>query len=385
MVHVPLNPLDQIHRQGLAEFQAYADVQIVSTFGQPQAEYSAIRKGCGLIDLPQRGILKVEGKDRLGLLNRLLTNQIAPKNGPPLAAGSGVYSFLLNNKGRIVADMNVLERGEHTLLETDLRNLPSLQSALEKFVFSEQVRFEPAADKLHQIALHGPKAQEILAELAPGFAPLPPLGSAALRMVEADVVVWRDDPAGVPGYFLILATQEAERIWTDLLSRFATAGVEPAQPAKRRIWPVGWAAFNATRIEAGRPIFGIDFDDTVLPAETSQQARAVSFTKGCYLGQEIVARMQSRGQIARMIVGVRMSDDALPIAASPVYDEQQNQVGVITSSTMSPVLSNSAICLAMVKKQFAEPGTAVRIPAEGSIRKGQVVELPFLREMMNDK
>jgi folate-binding protein YgfZ len=385
MAQVPLNPLEEIHRRGEAEFQAYADVQIVSTFGQPQAEYSAIRKGCGLIDLPQRGILKVYGKDRLGLLNRLLTNQLVPRSGPPLSAGGGVYSFLLNNKGRIVADMNVLERGDHTLLETDLRNLTTLQTALEKFVFSEQVRFEPATQTLHQIALHGPKAQEILAELAPGFAPLPPLGSAALRMVETDMVVWRDDPAGVPGYFLILATGDVERIWTNLLTRFAVTGVEQAQPAKRRIWPVGWAAFNATRIEAGRPIFGIDFDDTVLPAETAQQDRAVSFTKGCYLGQEIVARMQSRGQIARMIVGVRMSDDALPMAASPVYDEQQNQVGVVTSSTMSPVLSNSAICLAMVKKQFAEAGTAVRIPAEGSIRTSQVVELPFLKEMMNDK
>jgi aminomethyltransferase len=379
MADAGVDPLHELHQNAEAEFQPFADVQIVSTFGQPQAEYSAIRKGCGLIDLPQRGIVKVQGRDRLDFLNRFLTNQIIDKQtAQPLTAGSGAYAFLLNNKGRIVADMNVLERGDHTLLETDLRNLPQVRPMLEKFVFSEQVRFEDCTDKLHQIALHGPKASAILAEI--GLEPqLPPLGSAPLRWLDADAVVWRDDPAGVPGYFLILPSEAAQRFWTSLVGRFQTAAADQTQPAKRRIWPIGWAAFNATRIEAGRPLFGIDFDQTVLPAETGQLARAVSFTKGCYLGQEIVARMHARGQIARTIVGIRMSDDALPIAAAPVCDEQRNQVGVVTSSTMSPVLSNSAICLAMVKKQFAAAGTVLQIPAEGTIRKGLVVDLPFLK------
>lgn len=375
----PANPLLELHQQAQAEFQAYADVQIVSTFGQPQAEYSAIRKGCGLIDLPQRGILKLSGKDRLDLLNRLLTNQIVDRSKQPMAAGSGLYSFLLSNKGRILTDMNLLERGDHTLLETDRRNVSALQSAIEKFVFSEQVHLEPCTASLHQIALHGPRAPEILAELVPGFAALPPLGSAPLRLAETDGVVWRDDPAGVSGYFLVFPVDAVEKIWTHLLMRFASPPHEQAQPAKRRIWPVGWAAFNSTRIEAGRPLFGIDFDDTVVPAETSQVSRAVSFTKGCYLGQEIVARMQSRGQAARQIVGIRMSDDALPIAAAPVFDDERNQVGVISSSTMSPLLSNSPICLAMVKKQFAATGTSLQIPAEGAVRKGAVVDLPFMK------
>jgi folate-binding protein YgfZ len=183
---------------------------------------------------------------------------------------------------------------------------------------------------------------------------------------------------------MIFRADAAAKIWTSLLSRFSAAPPDQTQPAKRRIWPIGWAAFNATRIEAGRPLFGIDFDDTVLPAETGQLARAVSFTKGCYLGQEIVARMHARGQIARLIVGIRMTDDALPIAASGVCDQQRNQVGVITSSTMSPILSNSAICLAMVKKQFAAAGTTLLIPAEGTIRQGLVVDLPFLKSAAQD-
>src|SRR3954468_4012218 len=114
------NPLLPLHQRAEAEFQSYAQVDIVSTFGEPQAEYAAIRKGCGLMDLPQRGILELTGKDRLKFLNHLLTNQTwdkATKQG--LGAGKGVYSYFLNDKGRIVSDMNVLEVGERTWLEMD--------------------------------------------------------------------------------------------------------------------------------------------------------------------------------------------------------------------------------------------------------------------------
>jgi folate-binding Fe-S cluster repair protein YgfZ len=108
--------------------------------------------------------------------------------------------------------------------------------------------------------------------------------------------------------------------------------------------------------------------------------RAVSFTKGCYPGQEIVARMHARHQIARQIVGIRMNDDALPIAGAQVFDAQGNDViGAITSSTISPILSNAAICLGMVKRPHFSTGTKLSIPAEGKMREGTVVELPFLK------
>jgi folate-binding protein YgfZ len=137
--------------------------------------------------------------------------------------------------------------------------------------------------------------------------------------------------------------------------------------------------FNTARIEAGRPLFGIDFDDSVLPAETGQLDRAVSFTKGCYLGQEIVARMHARGQAARQIVGIRMHQDALPIAGAPIIDDEKNQIGAITSSTISPVLSNASICLGLLKSPFAAVGTELQIATEGAFRTGTVVEMPFVK------
>jgi folate-binding protein YgfZ len=179
-----------------------------------------------------------------------------------------------------------------------------------------------------------------------------------------EAVVFRDDICGSPGFHLIVPTASAAAVWTSLELR-----------------PVGWAAFNTARIEAGRPLMGIDFDDTILPAETgpAELARAVSFTKGCYLGQEIVARMHARGQIAKQLVGIRMEGDALPVAGSQIYDSAANPIGGVTSSTISPVLSNAAICLGYVKKTFIPAGTELTIPAEGAMHKGKVEELPFLK------
>jgi folate-binding protein YgfZ len=369
-----INPLRSLHEQAEAEFQGYGEVEIVSTFGEPQAEYAAIRKGCAIVDAAQRGILRVTGTQRIDFLNRFLTNRLADKDGKnTLAAGSGVYAFLLNNQGRIVADMNVLEQPDCTLLETDLRNVDLLHRTLEKFVFSEKVAFDLWVGKKHEIGLHGPGSAEVLRQLGAEIGAMGALESKSVTIDATSAVVWRDDPCGVPGYFIVVDSQDAPKIWMKFLSTLAAD-----QPGKRAVRPAGWAVFNTTRIEAGRAMFGIDFDDSVLPGETTQLERAVSFTKGCYLGQEIVARMHARGKVARQIVGIRMKEDALPIAGAPIMDAQKNQIGGITSSTISPVLSNAALCLGMVKSAFAAVGTELQIAAEGAFRSGTVVKLPFV-------
>jgi folate-binding protein YgfZ len=370
------NPLHRLHEQTEAEFQHYADLEIVSTFGQPQAEYAAIRRRCALMDLPQRGILELTGKDRLPFLNNLLTNETWNKaTKMDLRAGQGVYAFLLNVKGRILTDLNVVERGDRTLLEMDARLVATTKAVLEKYLFAEQVTMTSRVAELHELALHGPGALAVLeAATAAHVGELPPMASASVTMFGAKAIAWRDDPCGVPGYHLIVPTHEVGRVWQELLSRF----YESADPATRPLRPAGWAAFNSTRIEAGRPLFAIDFDDSVLPVETGQLERGVSFTKGCYLGQEIVARMHARGQIARQLAGLRMESDHLPIAGEQVFDEQSNPIGVITSSTISPVLSNAAIALALLKKPFFAEGTIVQVPAEGAVRTAAIVKLPFV-------
>jgi folate-binding protein YgfZ len=379
------NPLRPLHDAAGAEFQPYASLEIVSTFGEPQAEYSAIHKACGLLDLPQRGVLELTGKDRLPFLNNLLTNQTwdkATKSG--LAAGQGVYAYYLNAKGRIVADMNVIEVGDgRTLLEMDARMVEPIRAMFDKYLFVEQVKMTSLVGKAHEIALLGPKAKAILDEASTLSAgELPPLGGLATNVLGVPAVVFRDDIAGVPGYVLVFAASAAPALWDGLLKRFG----ESAELGKRDLRPVGWAAFNAARIEAGRPVFDIDFgnsadpEKSVVPAEVGPRefARAVSVTKGCYLGQEIVARMYARQQVARQLVGFKVEGDHLPMAGAPLMDEKQNQVGVVTSSTISPILSNAAIGLAYVKRPHFAEGTTLHVPAEGAIRKATIVKTPFV-------
>lgn len=374
-VSAPPSALHALHESVEAEFQPYGPVQIVSTFGQPEAEYSAVHKSVGLIDEPQRGILEVSGADRFAFLNNLLTNQTwdkASKTG--IAAGKGVYAFFLNTKGRIVSDIHAIELGDRMLLEMDVRNVEPIRSAFDKFLFREKVTMTNRVGSLLTISLHGPGTIKLLEELGAQVGDLPQLGSISTKLVGADAVVWRDDICAVPGFHIVLESAAVKEVWTQLLSRY----YENQELGRRRLRPIGWAAYNACRIEGGRPIFGIDFDDSVLPAETGQMTRAVSLTKGCYLGQEIVARMAARNQVPRQLVGIRLAGDTLPIASAQVQDEQRNQIGGITSSTISPVLSNAAICLGYVKKPWFELGTVVNVPAEGAIHRAVVTELPFL-------
>jgi folate-binding protein YgfZ len=378
------NPLHEVHRQAEADFQPYGDIDIVSTYGQPQAEYAALARTCGLFDQPHRAILSLTGTDRLDFLNRILTNQTWDKQTKSgLAAGEGCYAFLLTANGRIVTDLNVLERGDSTLLEMEFRQLATVQSFLQKYIFTEKVRLESKIGQWHQIALHGPGAAKVIGDWsdnATDLTSLPQLGSLATTVRGIAVTCWRDDVTGAPGYHMIIPADSARVVWMELISRFgptlATGSDE--QPRRPALRPVGWAVFNARRIEAGRPLFGIDFDETVLPAETGLLDRAVSFAKGCYLGQEIVARMHARGQLARKIAGFRMSDDALPVAGTGVLDADKNPIGTVTSSTISPVLSNASIGLAMLKRPSFEIGSKIAIPAEGAIRQATVVHIPFL-------
>lgn len=403
MNQTQVNPLLSSHLLNQAETLDYEDVQIVSTFGAPQAEYAAIRKAVGMIDLPQRGLLQLTGKDRLPFLNNLLTSELVDrKTRTPMPAGQTRYSFFLNLKGRVVADLRVIELGERTLLEMDIRLVPLMLKVLDRYLFSEVVKMESMVGRLHEIALHGPEAIALIAtDLGQSFA-LERDACATVRLIGTDVVIWRDDVCGTPGLHLIVPTPSAQMVW----DHFATRYGQEIEKGRRMLRPVGWAAYNTTRIEAGRPLFGIDFElaepsmpgkkvqttasqaidspeparlPGVLPAETGLMNHAVDLDKGCYLGQEIVARMHSRGQIARQLVGLRMKSDALPMAGAVLTSGDHNQVGVITSSTMSPILSDASIALGIVKKPHYTPGTVLTVPAEGAMHEVEVVELPFVK------
>ena len=402
---------DILAESDLAEWASWGKIPVISTFGHPQAEYAAVRRGVGLLDLPQRGVIEATGRDRLVFLNNLLTNGlVGPQTKTPLPAGHGCYSFFLNLKGRVVADMNALEvpGQDRTLIECDAAAVGVLLKTFDLYLFAEKVTLRDATAEFYALALHGPNALELLADAADGavafeatpadFPATADLPTTTLSIGGVPCVAFRDDPCGVPGVTLLAGRDSAVRVWSDMTTRFGGTG-DDRDFGRRRLTPIGWAMFNACRIEAGRPLMNVDFaaappsrpgkrktaDDEpaeekggVLPAETGPLfARAVSTTTGCYLGQEVVARMHARQVVAKKLVGVRMDEDALPSAGAPV-EVDDKQVGYVTGSTLSPVLSAACLALAMVKRPHFEVGAKLTIPAEGRHATGTVVALPFL-------
>jgi len=365
--------LRPLHELLHAEFQPFGQAELVSTYGQLPLEYAAIFRSAGLMDLPHRGVLEVTGEDRLAFLNRLLTAELLARSRQAMEPGQGRFSFLLNNKGRLLAELNLLHGANSTWLECDRHLLPELLATLDRYLFREKVQLT-IRDDLHELAILGRAAPAIIREIeGVDITDWQPLQHAASTVAGAEAILFTDSPTGTPGAFLLAGEQQAASMWTHLLERYY-----PAQPNEpRRLVPIGWAAFNAARIEAGRQLFGIDYDQTFLPAETGQLARAVSFTKGCYPGQEIVARMESHHQCARAIVGLRMASGHLPLSGAAVLDAEKRQVGTVTSSTISPRLANAALCLAAINKPHYEPGTEVLVAAEGELRAATVTTTPF--------
>ncbi|MEI8194828.1 MAG: glycine cleavage T C-terminal barrel domain-containing protein [Phycisphaerae bacterium] len=369
---MPNNPLESIHEQAEAAFLPYGEqLRIVESYGEMEAEYAALRKNVALMDTPQRGVVLLTGKDRLTFLNKLLTNDLLK-----LSPGQGLYSFLLQRTGRILFDLNVLHEEEATLLEVDIRLTKALAEELERYHFSEEVRIMDAADQLGHLTLLGPAAGRLLDKLVEGgIASLnEPLRHDRRTLAHTTVTIFRHDQAGVPGYELIVPRDSLVTVWQVLTE--AGNGHEP-EGGGGGLRAIGWSAFNTARIEAGTPLFGIDLTDTTLPLETGPlYLRAVSLKKGCYVGQEIVARMHTRQSAARLFVGLRVKSDKLPFAGTGLFAGTE-QVGLITSSCMSPMLGYTPVAMGYVRKELATLGHTLETLAEGARASVEVAPLPF--------
>ncbi|WP_428387405.1 glycine cleavage T C-terminal barrel domain-containing protein [Mucisphaera sp.] len=371
-----------------AEFLPYGPdaesaVQIPEHVGAFEAEYAAIRRRVGIMAMPQQAVLNVTGEDRQDFLHRLVTQEINALTG-----GQTTRSFQLDGKGCILADMLVHHGDLNTWLEMDRFRLPAVHELLESRLFTEDVALTPQTDQRLFLALIGPASLRLLEAVATHT--VDDLDIAALgRMPKTTHVVEiagvrvsasRWDMAGELAIRLAVPIEAAVHIHQTLLD---AAGYEPnaeadADFAERRREslrgrPVGWAAYNTARIEAGEALFGIDFGTDCRPAEAGQAImdETVSFTKGCYLGQEVVARMHNLGHPKRLLVGLDIQGDRLPVAGSQVLKAQKAEdpdqpptptldvIGAVTSSTISPLRGGSALALAMVKWGQHRPGTTL--------------------------
>ncbi len=397
------NSLFTLQRQDGAGFIPYGPsgsdqaVPVADSFGQYEIEYAAIRKGVGLMAMPQRGLVEVTGGDRIDFLHRMLTNDVRR-----LQPGQGCHAFLLNKKGRIAAAPLVLHEAARTVLEVDVFQAPLLVAQLTEYLFTEDVQLQDVSGQWAHLALHGPEAAAFLAELAQQ----PPVDLEATgiqQIVLADQAcqVFRRDETGVLGLHILVPDHAAVTVYQLLLDVTERCG--RALVGQGRRTQIGWSAYNTARIEAGTPIFHIDFGPDSLPHETGVLDQYVSFTKGCYVGQEVVARLENLGHPKRVLVGLKCSDHRLPIAGADVLESSGaltatvgisgghtqvadqvtsaagGVIGAVTSSCVSPMLGGDAVALAVVKWAMRQAGTKVKVSAEGQMVPATVHALSFLK------
>jgi len=390
----PQGALRQLQADAGAEFMSYGDreTQLVATFGSYEAEYAVIRKGVGICHEPQRGLLQLVGADVKDFLHRMVTQDV---NG--MAGGASRRSLQVNVKGRIVADFVIHHGDVDTWIDTDATDLPQLEQLWDSRLFGEDLTMQNTTAQRTAIALHGPATFDLLKAVydgeevanlqqTPGTHHVLPIGGANITGCQIH-------DCGVPGVRLWVGVHDAAKLYKTLAH--AVGGLDPdvadgaeSGGAKRQIKGrgIGWLAYNTARIEAGTALHHIDFGPDSLPHETGKRVldEAVSMTKGCYLGQEIVARMQNLGHPKRVIAGIRLDDDRLPVAGGQVFDvdesgqSTQDVIGAVTSSTLSPMRSQRAIAIATMKWGKHQPGQTVAVAADGDLVTAEVTALPFV-------
>jgi tRNA-modifying protein YgfZ len=305
-------------------------------------EYHALLAGAGVMRRDDRGRLVLRGADRLSYLHGLLTNDIES-----LRSGDSRYAALLTPQGRMIADMRIFELKDKTLIDLDVSLAGSIREHLDRFIITEDVVVEDATETLAQVAVYGPDALRIVNE--------------ARRAIpdESSFVVASND-LGVTGFEAI----------------FPTGHVEPFVEAAKRLGaiPVSRDTGELTRVEAGIPRFLIDMDTTTIPLEAGIEDRAISMTKGCYVGQEVIVRVLHRGggRVAKKLVGLKLEGE---VARGDKVISGEREIGLITSSVISPRFG--PIALGYVHRDFVDPATSVSVQTKGGERGGIVTGLPF--------
>jgi folate-binding protein YgfZ len=314
-------------------------------------DYRHIREEAAIGAIAPRQQIAVAGPDRATYLQGLLTNDI-----PALSAGTGCYSAWLTPQGRMLTDMHVLESGGMILLDVPSETAEATRDRLEQFIFTENVQVELLAGKLTGVWIHGPKAASVI-ERVKGMT-----GLAGWRDYQHAQSVARIDQVGVPG-FVVYVEPAGER---ELIAALIDAGAHE----------VSRDALDAARIEAGYPVFGVDMTDDTIPLEAGIEDRAISMSKGCYVGQEVIIRVLHRGhgRVARKLVTLRI-DGAVPPRGARVVAADRD-VGVVTSAAASP--RYGTIAMGYVHRDFVASGTAVELATDAGRVPATVTERVIL-------
>ena len=369
------SPLDSVHRRLGANMIERAGWDVPQSYGDVLREYATVREGgAGIIDLSNRGRFLVSGTEAIQFLNGLITNDMKT-----LAEHSWMPAAFPNVQGRLIASVRVIRlKDEETdrnvcptfLIDTEAATHQSVLKNIERFTLAGDFRVTDVTNQTALISVQGSKANDLVrAVLSDNAAGIEANEVCAVN----EVTVIRASHTAEVGFDLLVNAAQATSLWDALRA----AGAQP----------VGYEALEILRIEAGVPRYGIDMDETNVVTETGLD-EAVSFTKGCYVGQEIIARIKYRGHVAKKLSGLLFAEGVKADAGATIKSTDGKEIGRITSSTYSPHLRR-AIALGYLKYDYLASGTSVLISAdnqdlerqalEGQNLEAQVAELPFVR------
>ena len=351
-----ISPLDEFHKGNRAVFLERAGWSLPAHFGNPAAEYDAVRSGAGWLDLADRAILSITGPDSTEWLQGMLSNDIKA-----LGAGDGAPAAVLNIQGKILADVRVFRTDDAFLLDLSEPLVLGVLEHLDRYLIADEVEISDLSGALAMLSIQGPRAETALSGLLEaGSLPARDLSHGDFAIGGDRVRVVRATHTGEPGFDLVVPRRRLPAM--------------AAAPGAGNIPWVGLHAREILRIETGIPRYGADMDADTLLLETSLDD-AVCFTKGCYLGQETVERIHSRGHVNRRLVGLKAEGDVVPDPSDPVLDDDRH-IGRVTSAVASP-RTRCPIALGYVHRDYIEPGSAVTI-GHGDVKIPAMVHaLPF--------
>lgn len=362
------SPLRDVQDAAGAAWTEVAGRLVARHYGDPEAEYRAVRESAGLAERGDRARIRLWGKDPVKMIQGLITNDLLKS-----PSGQGVYAAMLTPKGRTLADLRVFRRelpdGVEVLLELPREALAGTRDHLKRMVPPMFAKQADVSETLSQLGVHGPRAREMVADVLGTDPPREEDAHVEASFGGAPVTVAATRQAGLEdGFDLFVGVDGAAALWAALVD----AGGRP----------VGRGALETLRIEAGRPRFGAELTEEVIPTEAFEETglmeRAISFTKGCYTGQEVIIRIAHRGHVNRHLRGLLLGDAPAPAAGTRLINaETGKDVGWMTSVAWSPMLAQT-VALGYVRREVAPGATLRAASAEGP--EAAVVRLPFQKD-----
>lgn len=352
---------DELVARG-GQYSATDELAAPDHFGDPLAEYEAARHSAAILDRSALSKIEVSGRDRAKFLNNLCTNDVKG-----LAPGWGCEAFFTTVQGKIMAYVRVIAGAESLWIDTVPGAAGPLLAHFNRYLIMEKVELADRTTDFAQVTVIGPRANEVVSAATESVIPdLRPLEHTDGSIAGKTCRLIGNDSLGVPGYDLLVPASQASAVWQRLWQVGQSVGLSP----------LGEHATKMLRVEAGLPIYGQDIDESNLPQEVGRDKLAICFTKGCYLGQETIARIDALGHVNRNLVGIAFPNHRDAPAPGAAISSGDKAVGKVTSAALSPAL-DCVIALGYVRRGLEKPGTELVVESNGTRIRAVVHALPF--------